>query len=365
MTEASTAARRRPATIAVAIVVALSASLALAGVASATKVGGGNATIAAKKNMIKKLKKSGVKVKAADGATKAGKVFTLPITGGDLFAPLYGPATVANGTVQTSGDIVFQDKKKKSKKVTIGELLATFSNTSTLTSNSGKTGVVFTLGAASAVSADGLTINGVKAKFAKVLKKALKKKFGVNVKTKTFGFLDVAATKDPVVSVNAGGSTKLSFAGSAVGKLVPLGPSAIAPGVLALAPPPPSLTVPVTGGTFNTANGEAEIQHDGGISLANCAVSPLTLDDPSILVTPTGVVLNVFSSLTGGRVNIADVTVTGNTVEGNSHRITGTVAINATAAAALNAACQAAPGFTPFTAGDPLGSSTTTFTTTG
>ena len=74
---------RRPMALAVAIVVALGATLAFAGIASATKLGGGTTTLTAKKSVLKKLKKAGVKVKADDGATKSGKVFTLPISGGE------------------------------------------------------------------------------------------------------------------------------------------------------------------------------------------------------------------------------------------------------------------------------------------
>ena len=259
--------------------------------------------------------------------------------------------------MQTSGDIVSASKKKK---VSIGDLLATFADASTLTSNSGKTGVVFNLGTPSAVSADGLTIGGSKAKYAKTLSKALKKKFGVNVKKKTFGTVSVAAVKDPVATVT-GGTTKITFAPAALGKLLPEGPVVIAPATLG-PPAPATLTVPVIGGTYNTVTNLGEVQHDGGISLSGCLVAgnPVTLDDPSLLLTETGPALNVFSSLTGGRVNIGNIVVNSQSVAGGKATITGLVSINSTATAALNAACG-----TTFTAGEPLGTATSEFNIAG
>ena len=355
---------RRPLLLVIALVAALSASLVVAGAASATKVGSGNTTLTMKKSVKKKLKKAGVKVKAADGATKAGKVYTFPITGGELAGGPYAQAGTASGTVQHSGGLKFTGKKQgqgKKKTLSIGDFLATFSSTSTLASTSGKTGTMLDLGTPTSVSADNLTIGGVKGKTAKKLKKQVKKKFGVNLKSKTFGTLDVAAVKDPNLPVAAGGTTKLTFTPAAIGKLAPEGPVVIPPATLG-PPAPATLTVPVTGGTLNTQTGLGEIQHDGGISLSGCVVggNAVTLDDPSILITATGVALNVFSSLTGGRVNIANVVVNSQSISGNAVTITGLVSINSTATAALNTACG-----TTFVAGEPLGTATSTFTLVG
>ena len=370
MTDPRTGARR-PAVLLIATVAAVSASLAFAGAASATKVDSGTTTLKAKKSAIKKLKKAGVKVKATKGATKAGKTFTFPITGGELVGPPpYTEPNTASGTVQHSGGLKFKGRNEqgKKRKLKIGDFLATFAAQSTLASTSGKTGVMLNLGAPSAVSADGLTIEGVKGKTARALRKALKKKFGVNLKKKTFGFLNVFAIEDPNVAISPGGTTSLTFAPSAAGKLGPKMPSPIAPATFSNNPPPLTATFPVTGGMLNKVTGEGEVQADGGVSLAGCAnasgTPPLTLDDPSMLITPTGTALNVFSNLTGGRVNIADVAINGN-VPGNERTITGAATINAAAAAALNAACQLTGTPGEFTAGEPLGTIKAQFTLAG
>lgn len=358
-----TKGRRRPIVLTIAVVAALSASLAVAGAASATKVAGGTTTLTTKKSISKKLKKAGIKMKAEDGATKAGKAFTFPITVGDLLGPPYVQAGTASGVVEHSGGLKFTGKNAKGKKksLSIGDFVATFSDASTFASTSGKSGTMLSLGAPASVSADGLTIGGVRGKVAKALRKGIEKKFDLDLKKKTFGTLDVAATKDPNVAVNAGGTTKITFAAAALGKLLPEGPVVIAPATLG-PPAPATLTVPVTGGTLNTQTGLGEIQHDGGISLSGCLVggNPVTLDDPSILITSTGVALNVFSSLTGGRVNIGNVVVNSQSISGNAVTITGVVSINATATAALNTACG-----TTFTAGEVLGNATSEFTLAG
>jgi hypothetical protein len=341
----------------IAAVVAIVGSLAFAGAASAAKIGSGEAKLTVKKSIVKKLKKADVKIKAQSPATKAGKVLTFPITGGDLSTGPYHPAGTASGNVTLGGGITFKGDEKQLK---INALNAVFAAESRL---EGSKGDVLDLVKLGTVSGDGLTITGAKGKTAKDLKKKIKRKFDVNLKKKTFGFFDVAAVKDPQTTINAGGEVALTFAPAALGQLVPEGPVAIAPATLG-PPAPATLHAPITGGIFNTSTLFGEVESAGGVELTGCqgpSGANVTFESPTVLLdaTPT---LNVFSSITGGRVDIASLTLpTPPAVSGNAVTITdANVAINSTAVAALNGLCG-----TTFAPGQSLGTANAQFTIAG
>jgi hypothetical protein len=336
--------RRRPLLIAVAV--ALVASLAIASTASANAVLGGNTTLTIKKGTAKKLKKGGVKVKPAAGATKAGKTFTFPITGGTLDrGSQYSEPSTPSGTVRHDAGLKF---KCKGGKVQVTKFLATFAAASELTGTyKGSNLKVADLNTADAVVTDrGADIANVKAKTAKAFSKKLKKACGVNLKKKTLGTMHVDATA--ALSVFSG-ETAVTLAPAFVGKLALVDEVAAAPVAPATVTPgpgpggvPPTFHFPITGGELNQNTFVGNVNHAGGFTLTEnpadappneSTVTDLTLD----LAGPAGGQISAFSSTIASRAGLFTVAITGTpSITGDQLTANADVSLTLGAAGLLN-----------------------------
>jgi hypothetical protein len=342
-------------------VLVLVASLAFAGVASATSLVGGTTTLDAKKSTIKKLKKAGVKVKPAAGATKSGNAFQFAITGGDLDrGGQYTQPSAAAGTVRHDAGLRF---KCKAGKVDVTDLVATFGASSDLKGTSKNRDLVLAslnTGGAT-VTQDGTDIAGVKAKLTKKAAKKIGKACDAKVKAQTLGNLHVQAV--PATEV-FGGDTQLTldvgFLGKAIGmgiQTIPLAPATLGP------PAPATLTFPVVGGELDPNTFEGEIQHDGGIRLEEDPTEPpphsTVLQDPFINLTgPTGGTMSLFSETLATRSSLFDLTITGTPeITGGHLSATAEVRMNAIAANSLNLLFSDG-GEPAFAAGDLVGTGT-------
>lgn len=395
---------------AAAVVAALAALLVVAPFASATSdpLASGTTTITLNQGLVKKLKKSGVKVlKVSPGKVK-GKKVTLPVNGGSL-DPITGL-----GTVEHSGGIKFKAGKKSAP---VNTLLLDTTTGSLNAKVAGKSmkfasvkGVSFARnGFGTNVSVKSLKLTG---KAAKRLNKKLgfsgKKGKGKAKGQKRASVSKVirppfkgnqnlgsstSETQPKTVAVLPTGNTTLVVSDAALVKLKNVGPEIMGthPFEVKLAPVEPAKVVsispvtavfPISGGTIGPTATAGVLQHTGGLRLTQNleAAGPngkgetiltmgniwidLSAKTATVEVTIENAKTPELNRGNLGRASIADIQLTGATI--TSDPATRTVSVqNASAtlqavtAETLNAVFVEpieGKGKGTFAGGDPLGS---------
>src|SRR3954452_19520708 len=164
--------------VAAAVVACLFAFAPLASAAETPVATGSKTTLTLNNGLSKKLKKSGVKVKAVSPATASGKTVTLPINTLSTFDPVTG-----QGKLLHEGGIKFK-KGKKSVNVTEIELITAESK---LTAKVGSKAMKFAsvTGVSSVRSGFGATVTVGSIKLTGSAAKELNKKLGFKAKKKS------------------------------------------------------------------------------------------------------------------------------------------------------------------------------------
>jgi hypothetical protein len=414
----------------VAFAAALVACLAFAPLASAAETpvaAGSNTTITLNKGLSKKLKKSGVKVKAISPTTVSGKTVTLPINTLSTFDPVSG-----QGKLLHEGGIKFK-KGKKSANVTDIELITAESK---MTAKVGGKVMKFAsvTGVSSVRSGFGATVSISAVKLTGKAAKQLNKKLGFTAKKKkkkakkssasasakknkkkkkkakapfkgnqVFG--KASTTPEPkTISVKAGGTVNLATSAATVKKFVqPPGTTnpetngygvkiePIPPTEGAAGPSPfePILKFPITGGSIAPNASAGLVDSAGGVNLVQDlsptpgeARTTITLGNLSVdlqtkkAIAEVVVVSNIDPKLnlgSFGRTSIADISMTGATITSDpaAHTVTvsnATATLQETTAEVLNQVFGGpydamAVPHPTFAAGDPLGTFSFTATT--
>jgi hypothetical protein len=382
---------------AVAIAVAVVASLALAPFASAAAnpvAAGSTTTVTLNSGFFKKLKKNGVKVLKVSPGTVSGKVITLPIEAGSL-------DTAGQGELEHEGGIKF----KHGKKTAVIKALVLNTTTSALTGKLGSK----TLKIAS-VSGVTATRNGfgtdVAVKSMKLTGKAAKelnKKLGFTGKKKNKKGKTVSApkpfkgnqvlggsssaTQPKTIGVTPVGSVKLDIGLPSALKLAEVGVSDTA------IPPaqqfsPINFAFPLAAGGNISPDGKAgSVRTGGGVLLhqepkafpgkeTNLKLNEIWLELTTGRATVDVSVESTFE-IEGkkpanlgplGRVSIATLDMSGATIKSDptAHTVTienGKATLEETTATVLNEVFGKVEGKAPFAAGDPLGTFSFTATT--
>jgi hypothetical protein len=394
----------------VAVVAALAALLALAPFASAASdpLASGTTTVRLNKGLVKKLKKSGVKVLKVSPGTVKGSTVTLPVSGGSL-DPITGL-----GTVEHSGGFKFKAGKKSAPVNT----LVLDSTTGSLSAKVAGKSMKFasTKGVTVTRNGFGANVSVASLKLTGKAAKQLNKKLGFSGKksnkgkgnkraatrkvvkppfkgNQTLG-ASTSETQPKTVAVLPSGNATLALSASALQKLNNVGPhppgepgpfavklSTVAPTTVASPGPPPSVAFPISGGTLSPTASAGILQTAGGLKLvqdlemagkgvttltmgniwvdmaAKTATVEVTIENPK---TPEANLGNL------GRSSIADIQLTGATISSDpaTHAISvqnATATLQAVTAETLNSVfitpVEKATG-TPqekFAAGDPLG----------
>lgn len=378
---------------AVAIAVAVVASLALAPFASAAAnpvATGSTTTVTLNSGFFKKLKKNGIKVLGVSPTTVKSKTVTLPIEEGSL-------DTAGQGTLTHSGGI----KLKAGKKSAVLKELVLDTTASSLTGKLGSK--VLKVATVSGVTA---TRNGfgtnVAIKSMKLTGKAAKelnKKLGFTGKKKNKKGKTVSApkplkgnqvlggssstTQPKTIGVTATGQVALipdpsNFAKLAevATELTPIAPAAI------ISAAPVTVAFPISGGNIAPAGNGGVPQTIGGLKLHQILVpgekeSTITLVGLWMDLTTLKATAEVTVSSTVdpklnlgsfGRTSIADISMAGATVKSDpvAHTVTiekASATLQATTAEVLNSVFGTPLGKAPFKAGDPLGTFSFTATT--
>lgn len=383
---------------AAAVVAALAALLAIAPFASAASdpLAGGTTTITLNKGLVKKLKKSGIKVLKVSPATVKGGTVTLPVSGGSL-DPISGL-----GIVEHSGGFKFKAGKKSAPVNTLvldsstGSLSAKVAGKSMkLASTKGVT--VTRNGFGANVSIASLKLTGKAAK-------QLNKKLGFSGKKSNKGkgnkraaskvvkppfkgnqTLGAASseTQPKTVAVLPGGNATLTTSLPTVTKLAKVNVkiATIAPTSVAAEGPPPAYAFPIAGESISPAATAGIIKTAGGLKLNQVfkpgeAETTMTLGNIWVDLGAKTATVEVTIESKGldpklnqgvlGRSSIADISLTGATVTADAS--TRTVSVqNATAtlqpvtAEVLNSVfvtpfeAVTKTAAEKFAAGDPLG----------
>lgn len=388
---------------AVAIAVAVVASLALAQMASAAAnpvASGGKTTITLNSGLVNKLKKSKVKLSAVKPTTVSGKTVTLPIEAGSSID------TAGAGELLHEGGLKFK-AGKKSTTVT-GLVLAT--STNTVTAKVG--GKVMPFAKVSGVSAsrNGFGTN-VSASSLKLTSKAatqLNKKLGLPTKTKKkkngkkvkgtpapFKSNQVVGksaseTQPKTIGIASGSATLNVDLGSAIKlaevnvKLTPIAPTT------AISEIPPIVQFPMgAGGSISPDGKQGSVRTSGGLLLSQKPAAfggeetKMTLGDIWIELSTGRATVEVIvesnvepepgkgapanlGSL--GRASIGALDMTGAAIKSDeaTHTVTvenGKASLEETTATVLNSVFGKFEGKEPFKAGDPLGVFSFTATT--
>jgi hypothetical protein len=379
---------------AVAIAVAVVASLALAPFASAAAnpvATGSTTTITLNSGFFKKMKKNGIKVLGVSPGTVKSKTVTLPIEEGSLDVN-------GQGTLTHSGGIKFKHGKKTAK-------LSALVLDTTASSLSGKLGSKsLKIASVSGVTA---TRNGfgtnVAVKSLKLTGKAAKqlnKKLGFsgnkkkNKRASASGSSSLpfkgnqvlggssSSTQPKTIGMTATGQVALipdpsNFAKLAevATTLTPIAPAAIISGA------PVTIGFPIGGGNIAPAGNGGVPQTLGGLklfqNLGGGKESTITLVALWIDLTTLKATAEVTVSSTVdpklnlgafGRTSIADVSLAGATIKSDpaAHTVTienASASLQATTAEVLNGVFGTPLGKAPFKAGDPLGTFSFTATT--
>jgi hypothetical protein len=388
---------------AVAIAVAVVASLALASFASAAAnpvAAGSKTTITLNSNFFKKLKKSGVKVLAVAPGTVSGKVVTLPIEVGSV-----DPA--GQGELEHEGGIKF----KHGKKTAVIKALVLNTATSSLTGKLGSKELKIASLSGVAATRNGFGVD-VAVKSMKLTGKTateLNKKLGFNSKKKKnkrahaskkkkkappkpFKSNQVlgsssSPTQPKTIGVTPVGGVKLDIGLASAVKLAEVG-------VSDTAIPPAEQFSPINfafpfaaGGNISPDGKFGSVHTAGGVLLhqepkafpgkeTNLKLSEIWIELSTGRATVDVSVESTFE-IEGkkpanlghlGRVSIATLDMTGATIKSDPAARTVTIengkaTLEETTATVLNEVYGIVEGKAPFAAGDPLGTFTFTATT--
>lgn len=370
-----------------AVVAALIAVLALAPMASAASdpVASGKTTITLDNGLYKKLKKNHVKVIAVKPATVKGKKITLPIKAeGSTMDP-----TTGAGQLNHQGGF----KLKAGKRKVVVKSLVLDTTKKSLSGKVGKKKLKIAVVAGASIVRDGFGLDVVakKLKLTKKAAKQLNKSLDENVFKANKSLGSARASEQPETVTVTGGSTTLTTSLETVKKLKAdnVEINLVAPANLAALGPPPAFSFPVSGGSIAPDASKGILQTNGGLQLVQdwgkfgkgkttMTLNAIWVDLGTHVATVEVTVESTLSEKANlgplGRSSIADISMTGATVNSNTTSLTVTVenasaALQAVTAETLNSLFyEAAVTFEPFTgvpaqkfaAGDPLG--TFTFT---
>lgn len=392
MTEATQPRMARGTRLPAAVLAAaLFALLAFAPYASAAAdpVASGSATVTLKNGFFKTLKKNGVKITKIGSAKVKGKKATFKVTGGAM-----DPTTGA-GTLNLGGGLKFKAGKKKApvkalvidttKKALFGKVggkKVKFAKVAGYTYTRAGFGVALTI--------KKLKLTGAAAT-------QLNKKLGFKRAPKPFKgnrlMARANAEEQPsTVAVIPGGNTALTLSPAALQKLQNVGPnepgkdgpfsvklSLIPPASILAVGPPPTVGFPISGGSISPTASAGTVQHVGGIKLVQdleaVGQGETTLTMNNIWIDLTTKTASAEITITNpknakanlgplGRASIADIQLTGVSVDSGNRRISvnGTATLQAVTAETLNAVFitpieeATAEPQEKFAAGDPLGS---------
>lgn len=352
-----------------AMVVALTAMLALAPLASAAKdpLAGGTTTLKLNNGLYKKLKKNGVKLSGVKPATVRNGTVTLPVGNGEL-DPLTG-----QGVVEHNGGV----KLKRAKKSTTLKSLVLDTAKKSLSGKLGGKSVKIASLAGMSFKRDGFGVD-VSVKKLKLTAKAAKLlngKLGITVlKANANAGSTSSATQPSTVTVLPGGKATLVTDLKTDVKLAELLVKLkTVPPATESAPLPPTYDFPIGGGTIAPNAGGGIVQTTGGLKLVQTLglekVTTMTLNAIWIdLGAKTASVEIVVESTVDPKLNlgnlnrnsIADVNLTGATVKSDPTTRTVTVengvaTLQAVTAETLNSVFGAPLKKAPFVAGDGLG----------
>jgi len=370
---------------AVAMVAALAALLALAPFASAASdpLASGTTTITLNKNLLKKLKKAGVKVIKVSPGTVKGRKVALPVIGGSL------DPTNGKGTIEHSGGIKF----KHGKKSAVVKLIVLDTNTNAL--NAKVAGKSMKLASVSGVSVArngfGANVTVGTMKITGKAAKQLNKKLGFTGKHKKKAPFKggkalgpaFSETQPTTVTVLPGNNASLVTSLPTDTKLakVKVGIETVAP-TTETAPLPPTFAFPIGGGTIAPDGNGGIVQTTGGLKLHQVFVpteveTTMTLSAIYIDMGAKTATVEVTVESKGispklnlgplGRSSIADISLTGATIKTDPSARTVSVenasaSLQAVTAETLNSVfVEPFEGITKtsaehFVAGDPLGS---------
>jgi hypothetical protein len=353
---------------AVALVAALAALLALAPFASAASdpLASGTTTLTLNKNLLKKLKKSGVKVIKVSPATLKVRTVTLPVSGGSL------DPTNGQGTVEQSGGIKFKHGKKSA---VVKELVLETTTSSLKAKVAGKKMKLASVsGVSSARNGFGANVTIGSTKLTGKAAKQLNKKLGFTGKQKKKAPFKggkglgsgLSETQPKTVTVLATGKATLTpnavtlgkFASKGVNPLTDIKPINGAEVVAG-----PAFAFPISGGSLSPTASAGTLQTSGGLAIEPGAglkteFNNLFADFGTKVVTAE---INITPSPPGPgdlkRSSIADIDMSTGTVSSDPSArtitVTGVTAkLQEVAATTLNTVY---PGGVDFVPGDPLG----------
>jgi len=330
--------------------------------AASDPLASGSTTLTLNRGLVKKLKRSGVRILKVGSATVRGRKATFPVTGGSL-----DPTTGA-GTVNHSGGIKFKRGKRN-------VALKNFIVDTTTASLNGRVGrksqkIASTKGVTFTRNGFGVDVKVSNLKLTGKTARALNKKLGLKGKKKVRGNSSLGASASttqpstvtvlPVgnASLNPDSATLAKFASKGVNPLTdirPINGAGVGPG--------PSFVFPISGGTIGLTANAGTLNTSGGLAIAPAAklkteFNNLSADFGTKVITAE---VNITPSPPGpgnlGRTSIADIDLTGATVSSDASARTVSVAnmtvkLQAVAAATLN---EVYPGGVNFVAGDSLG----------
>jgi len=370
---------------AVATVAALVALLALAPFASAASdpLASGTTTITLNKNLLKKLKKAGVKVIKVSPGTVKGRKVALPVSGGSL------DPTNGKGTIEHSGGIKF----KHGKKSAVVKVIVLDTNTNALKAKvAGKSMKLASVsGVSVARNGFGANVTVGTMKITGKAAKQLNKKLGFTGKHKKKAPFKsgkalgpaLSETQPKTVTVLPGNNASLVTSLPTDAKLakVLVEIETVAPAI-ETAPLPPTFAFPIGGGTIAPNGNGGIVQTTGGLKLHQVFVpteveTTMTLSAIYVDLGAKTATVEVTVESKGispklnlgplGRSSIADISLTGATIKTDPSARTVSVenasaSLQAVTAETLNSVfVEPFEGITKtsaehFVAGDPLGS---------
>jgi hypothetical protein len=387
---------------AVAIAVAVVASLAFASMAAAAAnpvAAGGKTTITLNSGFTKLLKKDKVKLTGTSPATVKGKTVTLPIEEGSL-------DVAGAGELVHEGGLKFKAGKKK---VTVSKFVLTTATASLSAKVGGK---VLKFASVSGLSAArngfGTNVTIKKLKLTGKAAKELNKKLGLKAKKKKKGKKkappvkplkanqviggSISETQPKTIGVMQTGALTLNIdLASALKlnevnvKLAPLAPATV------LTPIPPALSFPMASGGFISPDGkQGSVRTEGGVLLTQepkafpGKETKLTMKNIYVELSTGRATVDVIVESTVefppgsgehpanlgalGHPSIATLDMSGATIKSDptAHTVTienGKATLEESTATVLNGVFGKFEGKEPFKAGDPLGTFSFTATT--
>lgn len=377
---------------AVAIAVAVVASLALAQLASAAAnpvAPGGKTTITLNSGLVNKLKKSKVKLSGISPATVKGKTVTLPIGSGSI-------DTAGAGELEHEGGLKFKAGKKSVKVTAL--VLTTSTNSITAKVGSKTMKLATVAGASASRNGFGTNVSASSLKLTSKAAKELNKKLGLPTKTKKkkngkkvkgtpapFKANQVLGksateTQPKTLGVQPTGAINLTLDPSDISKLAEVGTELQ---LIAPATPVALTTVgfPIgTTGTIAPSAKEGSVRSLGGIKLhqplggseeTNITLNAIWVELSTGRATVEVTIQSTIPPANLGefhRISIATLDMSGATIKEDpaAHTVTvenGKANLEATTATVLNEVLGTPYGKKPFNAGDPLGTFSFTATT--